>query len=208
MKISKQREPNSGILGWIQAEARPLLVMVLLLAVARTSFANHYSVPSGSMEDTLMTGDRVFVDMTAYGVRVPFTDIDIVPRGVPQRGDIAVFKSPLDGTRLIKRVVAVGGDEVSLVDGRLTINGRPLASASERDVEWFGPHRADLNLDYGGGPDIPYLVVPRGKVLMVGDHRGNSRDGRVFGLVDSRELYARAVSVYYRRGEGLVWKKL
>lgn len=208
MRKHTQREPNSGVLGWLKSEARPLLIMLVLLAVARTSFANHYSVPSGSMENTLMPGDRVFVDMTAYGVRIPFTTIDVVPRGAPQRGDIAVFKSPLDGTRLIKRVVAVGDDEVSLVDGRLSIDGVPLASASEHDVEWFGQHKADLNLDYGGGPDIPRMTVPEGQVLLVGDHRGNSRDGRVFGLVASRELYARAVGVYYRRGEGLVWKKL
>lgn len=203
-----QREPNSGVLGWLKAEARPLLIMLLMLTVARTSFANHYTVPSGSMENTLMPGDRVAVDMTAYGVRVPFTDIDVVSRGMPQRGDIAVFKSPVDGTRLIKRVIAVGGDDVSLIDGHLSINGQRLASATERDVEWFGKRKASLNLDYGGGPDIPFLTVPQGKVLVVGDHRGNSRDGRFFGLVPSRELYARAVGVYYRRGEGLVWKAL
>lgn len=203
-----RREPNSGLLGWIKAEARPLLIMVLLLTVARTSFANHYNVPSGSMENTLMPGDRVMVDMSAYGLRIPFTDLDVVSRGTPQRGDIAVFKSPQDGTWLIKRVVAVGGDAVRLIDGRLSINGEPLASATERDVEWFGQHKASLNLDYGGGPDIPCLSVPQGYVLVVGDHRGDSRDGRFFGLVPSRELYARAVGVYYRRGEGLVWKKL
>ena len=199
-------EADAGLRNRIRAEGRQLLVVVVLLVLARTSFANHYNVPSGSMANTLMPGDRVVVDMTAYGVRVPFTDIVVVPRGTPQRGDIAVFESPVDGTRLIKRVAAVGGDLVELRDGRLSINGEPLASALQADIEWFGTRRARLNLDAGGGPDIRALRVPPGQVLMLGDHRGDSADGRYFGLIPARELYARAVRVYYRRGEGLVWK--
>lgn len=204
----KPGKPGGGLRGWIRTEGRPLLAMVVLLMLARTSFANHYQVPSGSMQHTLMPGDRVVVDMTAYGLRVPFTDIVVVPRDTPRRGDIAVFASPVDGTRLIKRVAAVGGDRVELRDGRLSINGEPLASATQDEDEWFGSHRARLNLDAGGGPDIHGLVVPQGRVLMLGDHRGDSADGRYFGLVPARELYARAVRVYWRRGEGLVWKPL
>ena len=97
-----------------------------------------------------MPGDRVLVDMSAYGLRVPFTDITLVERGEPQRGDIALLKSPVDGTRLIKRVVAVGGDRVSLVDGHLSINGETLATATAPDVEHFGQRRVQLNLDHGG----------------------------------------------------------
>ena len=207
MKASN-REPNSGILGWLKSEARPLLIVLLLLAVTRTSFANHYNVPSGSMEPTLQVGDRVVADMSAYGLRVPYTDIEVVPRGTPQRGEIVLLKSPIDGTRLIKRVVAIGGDEVHLVDGLLSINGRPLAVSADGAVERFGDRYVRLDLDEGGGPDVPYLRVPEGQVLLMGDHRGNSRDGREFGLVPARKLYARAVAVYYRSGEGLVWKKL
>lgn len=193
---------------WAKTEGASLLLMLLLLTVARTSFANHYSVPSGSMEHTLMPGDRVVVDMTAYGVRVPFTDFELIERGTPQRGEIAVFKSPLDGTRLIKRVVAVAGDEVSLIDGRLSINGAALSSPRYSGTERFGRRDARLNLDAGGGPDIASLTIPPDKVLAIGDHRGNSADGRVFGLVDAGALYARAVAVYYRRGDGLLWKTL
>ena len=58
-------------------------MMILLLTVARTSLANHYQVPSGSMEPTLMPGDRVAVNMLAYGLRVPFTDIELIDRGEP-----------------------------------------------------------------------------------------------------------------------------
>jgi signal peptidase I len=193
---------------WCMGEGRQLLLMLVLLAVARTSFANHYAVPSGSMEYTLMPGDHVAVDMSAYGLRMPFTDITLVPRDTPQRGDIAVFKSPRDGVRLIKRVVAVGGDRVVLEDGRLSINGKPLAEPGARDRERFGDRLAQLNLDAGGGPDIRALVIPPGQVLVIGDHRGNSLDGRYFGLVPASALYARAVGVFWRRGEGLVWRRL
>ena len=189
-------------------EARSLLLLLLLLGLARTSFANHYQVPSGSMEPTLYPGDRVAVDMSAYGLRVPYTDLQLVPRGVPQRGEVVVFKSPADGTRLIKRVVAVGGDRVRLVDGRLHINGAAMASAEHPAAEVFGERVAQLGLDMGGGPDIGDLTVPAGKLLVLGDHRGNSADGRYFGLVEAGKIYARAVAVYWRSGEGPLWQRL
>jgi signal peptidase I len=196
--------------GWkrLRREYGPLLLMLLLLTVTRTSFANHYGVPSGSMEPTLMPGDHVVVDMSAYGVRIPFTGIDIAARGAPQRGDVVIFKSPRDGTRLIKRVVAVAGDEVALRDGRLSIDGVALASADLPDIERFGPRDVALDLDAGGGPDIARLTIPPGKVLVLGDHRGNSLDGRYFGLLDADAVYARAIGVFWRSGEGPVWKPL
>ena len=183
-------------------------LFLLLLTVARTSLANHYQVPSGSMEPTLMPGDRIAVNMMAYGLRVPFTDIELIDRGEPQRGDVVVFKSPVDGTRLIKRVVAVGGDTVALVDGRLWIDGRPLHDPDAPDIEHFGDRDVALNLSHGGGPDIATGTIPAGMALVLGDHRGNSADGRFFGLVPTKSLYAKASAVYYRRGEGFGWTTL
>ena len=132
---------------------------------------------------------------------MPFASVSL---GGPHRGDIAVFDSPRDGTRLIKRIVAVGGDTVSLVNGHLTINGEPLG---DNRVEHFGAREALLNLRDGGGPDYE-MQIPAGKVLAIGDHRGNSLDGRFWGLIDERELFGRAVAIYYRSGEGFVWKPL
>ncbi|SEM40181.1 signal peptidase I [Pseudoxanthomonas sp. GM95] len=192
--------------GW-RSELPRLALMVCLLFVARSSFANHYVVPSGSMQHTLEIGDRVVVDMRAYGLRLPVTDTVLWPTGTPQRGDVAVFDSPLDGTRLIKRVAAVGGDRVQLHDGHLWINGRALAD-DDAALERFDARQVRLDLDEGGGPDIDALVVPAGQVLMLGDHRGNSADGRYFGLVPARALYGRAVAVYWRRGDGLGWRQL
>lgn len=200
-----RREPAAN---WLRDELPRIALTLMLLMAARDSLANHYHVPSGSMEYTLQVGDRVAVDMRAYGVRLPFTDLRLLAVDAPERGDIAVFDSPQDGTRLIKRVAAVAGDAVDLVDGRLSINGVPLATLDTRDTESFSHHRATLNLAHGGGPDIRGLTVPDGQVLMLGDARGNSLDGRFFGLVPAGELYGRALAVYYRRGQGFVWNTL
>ncbi len=190
------------------ADTLPTVVVLVLLMAARSSFANHYVVPSGSMQDTLQPGDRVVVDMSAYGLRLPFTDVVVGGRTAPARGEIVVFDSPVDGVRLIKRVVAVAGDRVTLHRGHLTINGVPLAAGDEADVEQFDTRKAKLDLAHGGGPDIDDLVIPDGKVLVLGDHRGNSLDGRMYGLVPVDAFYARAVAVYWRSGEGPVWKSL
>ncbi|MDR6841963.1 signal peptidase I [Pseudoxanthomonas sacheonensis] len=200
--------PPGKIRRWVRTELPQIALMLVLLAAARDSFANHYYVPSGSMEHTLEIGDRVAVDMRAYGVRLPFTNVQLIATGKPERGDIAVFDSPQDGIRLIKRVAAVAGDEVELVDGRLSINGVPLETIEAADIEVFRNHRAMLNLSHGGGPDIHGLTIPDGEVLMLGDARGNSIDGRFFGLVPVGELYGRAVAVYHRRGEGFAWRRL
>ena len=189
----------------LKSEAVSLLIVLALVTAARSSLADHYYVPSGSMEYSLMPGDRVLVDKTAYGLRIPLTKIDILGSDGPTRGDVAVFDSPHDGTRLIKRIVAIGGDVVSLDDGRLAINGVTLG---DRDLERFGGRQALLNLQDGGGPNIRDLAVPPGMVLALGDHRGNSHDGRYFGVIDERELFGRAVAIYYRRDEGFVWKPL
>ena len=195
-------------LHWLKKEALPLLVMLGLLAAARDTLANHYVVPSGSMQPTLEPGDRVVVDMRAYGLRLPFTQHPLLDVGAPQRGEVAVFDSPADGTRLIKRVVAVAGDRVDVRNGRLSINGQPLQQAGNPAAEQFGSRVAQLGLDMGGGPDVDGVVVPHGKLLVMGDHRGNSFDGRFFGFVDADKVYGKAVAVYYRRGEGLEWLNL
>jgi signal peptidase I len=191
----------------IVREGVVLGLLVVGILAGRSTLADHYYVPSGSMEYTLMPGDRVFVDKRAYGVRIPFTGVELT-RGDPiRRGDIVIFDSPRDGTRLIKRIIAIGGDDVLIRDGHLAINGQWLASAEDDEIELIEEKVVQLNLADGGGPAFS-IRIDEGKVLAIGDHRGNSADGRVFGAVAEDEIYGRAVAVYYRRGTGFSWREL
>lgn len=203
MTAEQIRKPR---LAW-RRELLQLIVILLLLGSFRASFANHYQVPSGSMQPTLMPGDRVVVDMLSYGLRVPMTLIRLWPGRAPARGEVVIFDSPVDGTRLVKRVVAVGGDQVELRQGYLIVNGLMLTDGVASQ-EHIGPRTVHLDLDAGGGPDIPPRIIPPGQLLVLGDHRGASLDGRFFGLVAQSDVYGRALGVFYRRGDGFGWRSL
>ncbi|PON13274.1 signal peptidase I [Candidatus Entotheonella serta] len=189
-------------------ELIPIAVIILLLLSVRSSLADHYIVPTGSMEYTLMLGDRIVVNKAAYGLRLPFANWYLTSRAQPQRGDIVIFDSPEDGKRMVKRLVAIGGDHVVVRRGHLMVNGAPTWGANYPDSEVFGKRRAHLNLSHGGGPPFGPIVIPPGTAMVMGDARGNSRDSRIFGLIPEDAIYARAIGVYWRRGQGPVWKSL
>jgi signal peptidase I, bacterial type len=75
------------------------------------------------MQPTILVGDLVLVNKSAYTLRVPFTSIRLAEWGQPQRGDIAVCLAPVDDTRLVKRVVGLPGDRLEMRDGILFLNG-------------------------------------------------------------------------------------
>lgn len=196
-----------SIPSWIRAELPVLLIIVTLMLAARSSLADHYYVPSGSMEHTLIAGDRVLVNKMAYGLRVPFTKLKVSAGSAVKRGDVVIFDSPRDGARLIKRIVATGGDVVEIHNGALSING-VSKSPGIVGMEVLGERLISLNLEDGGGPDVSPTLIPDGMLLAVGDHRGSSLDGRFFGLVPESEIYGKALGVYRRKGEGFVWRAL
>src|SRR5262245_7204536 len=124
---------------WWKKEIRPLLILGLILFSVRSSLADWNVVPTGSMQPTILVGDRVLVNKLAYDLKVPFTTWHLAEWAGPQRGDVVVFFSPKDGTRLVKRVVGLPGDTVELRENRLIINGntveyKPLAGDMVRDM--------------------------------------------------------------------------
>ncbi len=192
----------------LRRELIPIAVMILLLLSVRSSLADHYVVPTGSMEYTLMPGDRIVVNKAAYGLRAPFVDWYLTAREQPQRGAVVIFDSPVDGKRMVKRVVAKGGDHVVVRRGHLLVNGVATWQPDEPTIEVIGKRRAHLNLSYGGGPPFGPLTIPHGFVMVMGDFRGNSQDSRIFGLIPEEAIYARAIGVYWRRGQGPLWQSL
>ena len=112
----------------ILREGLTLALMMASLLAARSTLADHYYVPSGSMENTLFPGDRVLVDKRAYGYRIPFTNREILAVDPVDRGDVVIFDSPRDGVRLIKRIVAIGGDHVRIENDLRSGHGRLLSS--------------------------------------------------------------------------------
>ena len=105
----------------------PVLVCVLVVLAGRSSLADHYIVPSGSMEPTLVPGDRVLVDKMSFGIRLPFSEIVIIEGETPRAGEVVIFDSPEDGVRLIKRVVACFAcDQGFYLDGYRYVSDDPL----------------------------------------------------------------------------------
>jgi signal peptidase I len=155
-----------------------LAVFVAISFVVRASFADHYRVPSGSMEPTVRVGDHVLVNKAAYGIRIPATTTYLVRGAEPARGDVVVLEGIEDPPIvLLKRVVAIGGDVVEVKDGYVFIDGT-LTDARAH-----------------GGPDFGPARVPQGHVLVLGDNRSNSRDGRTFGFVPIDRVLGRVAGV-------------
>ena len=92
----------------------------------KSAIADWNIVPTGSMKPTILEGDRIFVNKLAYDLKIPYTTLHIATWGAPQRGDIVVFYSPVDGTRLVKRVVGIPGDSIAMRNNQLTINGEDI----------------------------------------------------------------------------------
>lgn len=199
---------------------RPFVVVLVCLFSFRSAIADWYDVPTGSMNPTIIEGDRIVVNKMAYDLRIPFTRISLTSISDPQRGDIVILNSPKDGMRLVKRLVAVPGDTVQLANNILLINGQPsayqpldssigkqLPSTADRFAATFNKEHIPGMSATGHAlmwlPNRPAIrsfgpvTVPPGKYFMLGDNRDNSADSRIFGFVDRSLILGRSRSVAF-----------
>jgi len=186
----------------LQREVVAVALMVGIAVSARSSLADHYVVPTGSMLPTVQLKDHVLVDKLAYGLRLPLADSYAVHFAAPALGDVVVLRSPTDGTVLLKRVVAVPGDLIAVDGGKLTIDGKkvPVVERGGDTMEQLGAGDHPLSLALGGGPDFGPTQLPKDRFLVMGDNRGNSLDGRSFGLVERDAILGRVEGVIVRHG--------
>jgi signal peptidase I len=217
-KKEKPKDPNAPKQPLAKRAVREVRFWISSFAVAaaiilplRAAVADWYDVPTGSMRPTIIEGDRIFVQNLAFGLRVPLTRTWMAKWGEPQRGDIVTFASPHDGQRLVKRIVAVPGDHLSMQEGRLALNGEPLVydlldeNRQERlrdgrtvRAELYDEHlpgRVHPVTMVPAAPSIRELrdiVVPEGHYFMMGDNRDQSFDSRFFGFVPLRSIYGRS----------------
>jgi signal peptidase I len=209
--------------------AKSFFPVLLIVLVIRSFLFEPFRIPSASMTPTLLTGDFIFVNKFAYGLRLPVINTKILALGEPQRGDVVVFRLPSDpSVNYVKRVVGVPGDVVEYhpANKRITINGElvPIEMAGPYEEEpgtqlgWeqLGEHRHRVLLTPGArlSPGGEY-VVPAGQYFMMGDHRDNSEDGRYrdeVGFVPEGNLVGRATGVWmnWRRPSegGPQWKRI
>src|SRR5258708_33019386 len=120
-------------------EIKVFLLMLLVICSLRSALADWNDVPTGSMKPTIEEGDRVVVNKLGYDLKVPFTTYEIAKWGDPKRGDIVVLFSPVDGTRLVKRVIRTSGDKVELRENQLYDYGRLqkcTRSGVATDTDW------------------------------------------------------------------------
>jgi signal peptidase I len=179
--------------GKLRENIEALVIAVILALFIRTFIVQAFKIPSGSMQNTLLVGDYILVNKFIYGVKIPFTDTIVVPVKEPKRGDIVVFKFPEDPSKdFIKRVVAVGGDTVQLVDKQVFVNG-------ELQQDDFAVHTDQrvypqgLQFRDNFGP----ITVPEGKLFTMGDNRDESNDSRFWGFVDVSAVRGKAFMIYW-----------
>lgn len=195
--------------------SRSLFPVLLIVLLFRSFLFEPFKIPSGSMIPTLLIGDFIVVNKFSYGLRLPVLNKKFVALGDPQRGDVAVFRYPVDPSiNFIKRVVGLPGDTISYRDKELFINGEPVrnetvgqyanaqvkCSIPMKDAtvvfEKLGEDGHDLLLHGNSSGRNGSWVVPAGHYFMMGDNRDRSNDSREWGFVPEQNLVGRAVGIW------------
>ena len=222
MSVSDSKAKSEG---GVYETVKVIVHALLIAVVIRTVLFQPFSIPSGSMKETLLVGDYLFVSKYAYGYSrysIPFS-----PPLFSGRiwDDVAVFKLPVDNaTDYIKRVIGLPGDTVQMVDGQVVINGQPVPRERVEDYVEREPsgrmvrvprYRETLPngvsyetldlVDNGFYDNTPPYEVPAGHYFMMGDNRDNSTDSRVLsavGYVPHENLIGRAEIIFFSVEEG------
>lgn len=192
-----------------------LLVTVILALFGTTFIVQAFKIPSGSMENTLMVGDHVLVDKFIFGGHGAWYE-KILPYRPIKRGDIIVFKYPYaDHQHFVKRVIALPGDHVKIVEQQVYVNGKLLSepyvlhdpAAMFDPFNYAFPPANDAMIPATVLPEWAAamhryvhgeeLIVPDGKYFAMGDNRDRSSDSRYWGFVDRRAIMGRPFLIYW-----------
>jgi len=170
-----------------------------------------FKIPSGSMQNTLLVGDFLFVNKAIYGAEVPLLHVRLPAFAHPKRGEVIIFEYPLDPQKdYVKRLIGIAGDTVEMREGTVFINGvaqtepyvvhsDPTSDPGGEEFAWQRPFlvRAAEASVHPSRNNWGPLVVPKDKYFVLGDNRDNSSDSRYWGFVPDSLVRGRPMFVYY-----------
>ena len=228
--VDKNNKDDNGelVLPAVVDFARSFFPIFFIVLILRSFIVEPFKIPSGSMMPTLLIGDFILVNKYDYGIRLPVLNIKIIENKTPNRGDIVVFRYPVDPSiPFIKRVVGLPGDKYRYQDKILTINDKPVeqmeigayqaagsgkmmdgATLSEELLE--NAEHEILRLPYRSSQSVEG-IVPKGHYFVLGDNRDNSKDSRYWGYVPDENLVGRAFMVWMNwdsKNSGVDWKRI
>lgn len=172
---------NEKVRYWVKEWIEPFIIALILALFIRTFFVQAFKIPTGSMRMTLLEGDRILVNKVPYYFREP------------ARGEVVVFKYPLDRKRdFIKRLIAVGGEEVQIKDGDIYING-----ILEIEHEIIRQNYYYNREDWEYGRSNISITVPTDHYFVLGDNSAHSSDSRNWGFVGKKDMVGKAFFIYW-----------
>jgi signal peptidase I len=217
---ARTAEHPRSLLIWVWDWTKSIVVALVVWFFLRTFLVEAFRIPSGSMENTLLIGDFLFVNKALYGAEVPLIHTRLPAVREPRRDDILVFDSvEEEGLKVVKRLIGMPGDTLSMENGELFRNGArvnepyavhsdptrsedPIQRAKMR--EWQLPHL--VNRDPSSyQPDLQEwgpIVVPADSFFMMGDNRDSSYDGRYWGFLPRKNVRGRPLVVYFSYDPG------
>jgi len=183
---------------------------ILILLFGTTTLVQAFIVPTPSMDTTVMVGDHLLVDKLSYAPPGSFSRL-LLPYTDPKRGDIIVFRYPMDiSQNYVKRVMGVPGDHIRVVDKVVYLNGKPL---TEPYVQHIFPTLEPYRDNFPSEPRGPVydrakqmlaehvengeLVVPPDSYFAMGDNRDNSLDSRYWGLVPRENIIGKPLLIFW-----------
>ncbi len=217
MTETTQPSPESQKGSRLRRQIEGIIWTVFVVLLIRAFIVQAYTIPSASMEDTLLPGDFVLVAKFIYGVEIPYTHVRFLDFYKPHRKEIVVFPFPLDPRKdFVKRCVAVAGDTVQIVHKQLYINGKPVEEpyVTHKDPQEYPPifvprdtlamkeyTQAWIQRQYMRNPRVRDnfgpVVVPPGHIFVMGDNRDYSLDSRFWGPLPVKYVKGRPFIIYF-----------
>lgn len=180
---------------WVET----IVIAMVLAFFIRTYFIQAFKIPSGSMLETLQLGDHLFVNKFVYGTKIPFTDKKIWKLREVQRGDIIVFKYPVEPKKdFVKRAIGLPGDEIEIQNKIVFVNDIQLNEPySQHKDSRIIPDDPAIPQEVRPRDNLPKFKVPAGQYFVMGDNRDNSLDSRFWGFLPESNIKGKAWFIYW-----------